>query len=361
LTLYLSFPGMTATAAQIASLLDATLEGNPSATVTQLAPIETAGPGDFAFLDNIQYEHFAYTTQASVLLVSTEFKPSKPIASTLLRAKNVRESLAILLEKFHEARQTNYSVTPEYSFIDPSAKVGGGTTIGAFSVIEADAVIGQNCIIYPQVYIGRNVRIGNNVRLYPGVKIHYDCIIGDNCIVHANAVIGADGFGYIPNADKSWKKVPQVGIVVLEEKVEIGASTCIDRATMGKTVVHTGAKIDNLVHIAHNVHIGEHTAIAAQVGVAGSAQVGAHNQIGGQAGISGHITLADGTRIQAQSGIASSIKEPDSAVFGSPAIGYKDYIRSYAVFKKLPELERQIARLQKQLDELRVISDDLSH
>jgi UDP-3-O-[3-hydroxymyristoyl] glucosamine N-acyltransferase len=343
---------MTVTAAQIASMLDATLEGDPQATVTRPAGIEVANAGDFTFLDDPRYEHYAYTTKASVLLIRKDFTPVKAVVPTLIRVPNVRESLALLLQAFDDARRLNGSVSPEYAYIDKAAKVGVGTTIGAFSVVEADAVIGNNCIIYPQVYIGRNVKIGNNVRLYPGVRIHYDCVIGDNCILHANAVIGADGFGYLPQADRSWKKVPQVGNVVLENNVEIGACVCIDRATMGHTTIHSGAKLDNLVHIAHNVDIGPNTAIAAQTGIAGSARIGAYNQIGGQVGIAGHITIADGTKIQAQSGIASSVNTPDTALFGSPAIGYKDFIRSYSVFKKLPDLEKKIAILEKKLKDL---------
>jgi len=343
---------MTVTAAQIASMLDATLEGDPHATVTRPAGIEVANTGDFTFLDDQRYEHFAYTTRASVLLIRKDFNLAKPIVPTLIRVMNVRESLALLLQVFDDARRLNGSVSPEYAYIDKTAKIGVGTAVGAFSVIEADSVVGSNCIIYPQVYIGRNVKIGDNVRLYPGVRIHYDCVIGDNCIIHANAVIGADGFGYIPQSDHSWKKVPQVGNVILENMVEIGACVCIDRATMGNTIIHSGAKLDNLIHIAHNVEIGQNTAIAAQTGIAGSTHVGARNQIGGQVGIAGHITIADGTRIQAQSGIASTVKEPDSALFGSPAIGYKDYIRSYAVFKQLPDLEKKVALLEKKIKEM---------
>jgi UDP-3-O-[3-hydroxymyristoyl] glucosamine N-acyltransferase len=317
--------------------------------VHQPAKIEEAGPGDFTFLDNPKYEHYAYTTQASILLVSDIFVPKKPVVPTLVRVRNVRESLSILLQTFDNARTSTASTSPEYAYIDQSAKVGAGSTIGAFSVVEAEVHIGNNCVIYPQVYIGRKVRIGNNVRIYPGVRIHYDCVIGDNVTIHANAVIGSDGFGYLPQSDGSWEKVPQVGTVIVENDVEIGAGVCIDRATLGHTVIRQGVKLDNLIHIAHNVEVGKHTAIAAQAGIAGSARIGERNRIGGQAGIAGHVRIADGTAIQAQSGIASNIEKEGTALFGSPAIGYKDFIRSYAVFKRLPELEKIVTALEKKL------------
>ena len=221
--------------------------------------------------------------------------------------------------------------------------------IGAYAVVEEGAIIGNNCIIYPQVYIGRNARIGDNCRIYPGVRVHFDCEIGDNCILHANAVIGADGFGFAPQEDKTWKKVPQVGNVVLEPNVEVGACTCIDRAAIGSTLVRSGTKLDNLIHVAHNVEIGHNNVIAAQVGVAGSTKLGNDLQIGGQVGFAGHISIADGTRIQAQSGLASSVETPNSALFGSPAIGYRDFIKSHIVFKQLPDLQRKVLELEKEL------------
>jgi UDP-3-O-[3-hydroxymyristoyl] glucosamine N-acyltransferase len=340
---------MKLTAAQIAHIVKGTVEGNPEAAVTRPAPIEAAEPGDFAFLDNPKYESFAYVTRASVLLVHRSFQPTQAVTPTLVRVDDVRSGLALLLEKVDEANQANGTADAAPVFVHASAQVGVGTTVGAYAVIEEGAVIGNNCIIYPQVFIGRNVHIGDNCRLYPGVKIHFDCIVGDNCTIHANAVIGADGFGFAPQEDKSWAKVPQVGHVVIENDVEIGACTCIDRATMGKTVIHQGAKLDNLIHIAHNVEIGRNAAMAAQVGVAGSTKLGDHVLIGGQVGFAGHITIADGTRIQAQSGLASNVTEPNQALFGSPAIGYKDFIRAHVVFKQLPDLQRKISELEKKI------------
>ncbi|MBL7827713.1 MAG: UDP-3-O-(3-hydroxymyristoyl)glucosamine N-acyltransferase [Saprospiraceae bacterium] len=343
---------MICTAAQIAKLVEGLIEGDPSVGVSRPARIEEAQEGDFAFLDNPRYEHFAYTTKASVLLVSHAFTPTQVVKPTLIRVDNVRGALVKLLPIFDEAVNAQDSSDPSKISVHPTARIGAGTSLGAFSVIESGAVIGSNCIIYPQVYIGRNVRIGDGCRIYPGVRIHFDCVIGDNCILHANSVIGADGFGFAPQKNGTWSKVPQLGNVILENDVEIGACTCIDRASMGSTVVRRGAKLDNLIHIAHNVEVGGDSVLAAQVGVAGSTHLGKNLQIGGQVGFAGHITIADGTKIQAQSGLASSVEEPNTALFGSPAIGYKDFIRSHVVFKQLPDLQRKLAELEKKIKSL---------
>lgn len=340
---------MEITANALAKLINGTLEGDPDVTVSRPAPIEIAGPGDFSFLDNPKYESYAYSTKASILLVHDSFVPNLPVEPTLIRVENVRYALALLLQQFDTAQHRNGVTISEKAYISKNAKIGVGTTVGAFAVIEDGAEVGNDCIIYPQTYIGRNARIGNDCRLYPGVRVHYNCTVGDRCILHANAVIGADGFGYNPGPDHSWLKVPQVGKVVIEDDVEVGACTCIDRAALGNTVIHAGAKLDNLIHIAHGVEVGRNTAIAAQVGVAGSAHLGENVQIGGQAGIVGHVRIADGTRIQAQSGVASAVEKPNSLLFGSPAIGYKDYIRSYAVFKQLPELYKKLHDLENRL------------
>lgn len=346
---------MKVTAAQLAQLLNGSLDGDPNATVYRPARIEEAVEGDFAFLDNIKYESYAYATNASILLVHRSFKPSQPVRCTLIRVDDVRSSLALLLQKFdgaNHAGSNNGTAVSGEAAIHQLAKIGLGTSVGAFVVIEEGAVIGNNCVIYPQVYIGRNARIGDNCRIYPGVRIHFDCVVGDNCVLHANAVIGADGFGFAQQEDRTWKKIPQVGNVVLESNVEVGACTCIDRAALGSTTIRQGAKLDNLIHVAHNVEVGKNTALAAQVGVAGSTHLGDNVQVGGQVGFAGHISIADGTRIQAQSGLASSISEPNTALFGSPAIGYKDFIRAHIVFKQLPELQRKLIQLEKKLKEI---------
>ncbi len=342
---------MKVTAAQLAHILDGTLDGDPAATVSRPARIEEAEPGDFAFLDNVKYEAYAYATRASILLVHRSFQPTQPLTATLIRVDDVRSSLALLLQKFDESNHSNGTVVAGNAAVHKTAKIGIGTSIGAFAVIEEGAVIGNNCIIYPQVFIGRNVHIGDNCRLFPGVRIHFDCEIGNSCVLHANAVIGADGFGFAPQEDKTWVKVPQVGNVVIEDFVEIGACTCIDRAAIGSTVIRQGAKLDNLIHVAHNADVGKNTALAAQVGVAGSTRIGENCQIGGQVGFAGHLTIANGTRVQAQSGLGSSVTEPNTALFGSPAIGYKDFIRAHVVFKQLPALQKQVRELEKQLKE----------
>jgi UDP-3-O-[3-hydroxymyristoyl] glucosamine N-acyltransferase len=336
---------MKVTAAQLAQLLEGSLEGDPTVTVSRPARIEEAREGDLAFLDNPRYEHYAYSTEASVLLVHASFAPTQAVKATMIRVPDVRSSLAILLQKFQDGQKSEAHIA-ENASIHPEAQIGAGSSIGDFTVIQAGATIGENTNIHPQVFIGANVRIGSNCVLFPGVRIHHDCIIGDNCVLHSNAVIGTDGFGYAPQDDRSWKKVPQVGNVVLEDDVEIGANTCIDRAALGSTVIHKGAKLDNLIHIAHNVEIGQHTVMAAQVGIAGSTKIGKNCQLGGQAGVSGHISIADGTRVQAQSGISSSVKKTNTALFGSPAIDYNDYVRAYVVFKQLPELQKKLRALE---------------
>jgi UDP-3-O-[3-hydroxymyristoyl] glucosamine N-acyltransferase len=350
---------MKVTAAQIAQITDGSLDGDPNATIFRAARIEEAETGDFAFLDNAKYESYAYTTKATILLVHRSFQPAHKVHATLVRVDDVRSSLALLLQRFDESKHQNgkHQSISEQAAVHKSAQVGIGTDIGAFTVVEEGVVIGNNCIIYPQVYLGRNVRIGDNCRIYPGVRIHYDCVIGANCTLHANAVIGADGFGFAPQEDKSWKKIPQVGNVVLEDEVEIGANTCVDRAALGSTLIRKGAKLDNLVHIAHNVEVGTNAVFAAQAGVAGSTHIGANVQVGGQVGFAGHLSIADGTRIQAQSGLASSVTEPDTALFGSPAIGYKDFIRAYAVFKNLPELQRKMMQLEKKMRDIEEKTD----
>ncbi len=345
---------MDITAAQLAHILNGTLEGNPNATVRQPARIEEAREGDFAFLDNPRYESYAYTTQASILLVNKTFQPSQPVTATLIRVDDVRTSLAFLLERFNDIVNPNGAAPQiaENAQVHPDVQIGANTAVGAFTVVEAGVVIGSECTIYPQVFIGRNVQIGNNCKLFPGVRVHHNTIIGDNCVLHANAVIGADGFGFAPQEDKTWKKVPHVGNVVLENNVEVGANTCIDRAALGSTVLRSGVKIDNLVHIAHNVEVGKNSVMAAQVGVAGSTKIGENVQLGGQTGIAGHLTIADGTRVQAQSGIASSVKTPNQALFGAPAIDYNDYVRAYIVFKNLPDLQKKVRTLERILKDM---------
>ncbi len=337
---------MKITAQEIAHIVQGTIEGNPNASANRPAKIEEATEGTISFLANAKYEPFAYTCNASILLVSKNFEPTQPVSATLIRVEDVYASVAVLFEKFGAATQQQAIISAQAA-IHEKAKIGQNVSIGAFCVVEEDVEIGDNSVIYPQVYIGKNTKIGQNTLFYAGVKIYHGCEIGDNCILHAGAVIGSDGFGFAPLPDGSYKKIPQLGNVVLENNVEVGANTTIDRATMGSTRIGEGVKLDNLIQVAHNVEIGKNTVIAAQTGIAGSTKLGERCMIGGQTGFVGHLNIADGTKTQAQTGIASSVKQPDMALFGYPGIPYNDYLRSYAIFKQLPDLAKKVRALEK--------------
>ena len=339
---------MQMTAQRIADLIQGTVDGNPEVIITQPAKIEEGGPGTITFLSNPKYAPYVYTTGASAILVSEDFVAEQPIRASLIRVPDVYAAVGQLLAWYAQANTPKSGIS-EHSFVHPSARIGEGVSIGHYAVVEADAVIGAGTILHPQTYVGRGASVGEQCVLYPGVRIGFECELGRACVLHGNAVVGGDGFGFAPQADKSYQKVPQIGKVILEDDVEIGANTTIDRATLGATVIRRGAKLDNLVMIAHNVEIGEDTAIAAQAGIAGSTKIGARARIGGQAGFVGHIQVADETMVQAQSGVAAAIKKPGTAVYGSPAIPYTDYLRAYAVFKKLPALYRQLNDLEKRL------------
>lgn len=335
------------TAQELANLLGGSVDGDPDVKVNRPSKIEEGGEGSISFLGNPKYESYAYTSTASILLVSKDFQPSRPLKATLVRVDNVYASVAILMGHFSESLSNQEGGIATTAIIHPDAKIGKDVFIGDFCILDAGAMIGDRCRIHAQVYIGSGVQIGAGSLLYPGVRILKDSQIGSACIIHPNVVIGADGFGFAPSSDGTYKKIAQLGNVILEDEVEVGAGSTIDRASMGSTIIRRGAKLDNLVQIAHNVEIGENTVIAAQTGVAGSAKIGKNCRIGGQVGIAGHLTIADGVQIQAQSGISSSVVTPGKALFGYPAIDYKDYIRSYSVFKKLPELYKSLARLEK--------------
>ena len=352
---------MQISATELSQLLDGTVDGDPNVTVSGPSKIEEGMPGTISFLANPKYESYAYQTQASILLVSKTFQPSHPIEATLIRVENVYAAVAFLLEKFNKNHQPFNGVSTKAA-IDDEVILGDNISIGIYSVIESGASIGNDTVIYPQVYIGKNVKIGKNVVLHPGVKIYHDCEIGDNCILHANVIIGSDGFGFLPDDQGKFKKIPQIGNVILENNIEIGANTVIDRATMGSTVVREGVKLDNLIQVAHNVEIGENTAIAAQAGIAGSTKIGKNCLIGGQVGFVGHIKVADGSKVQAQSGVAASINEEGKALYGSPAIPYGDYLKSYAVFKQLPSINRQIRALEREIAQLkeRISENDIT-
>jgi UDP-3-O-[3-hydroxymyristoyl] glucosamine N-acyltransferase len=344
---------MQFTAKQIAELINGEIEGNPEIAVSSFGKLEEASEGQLAFLANPKYEDFLYTTRASVILINDSLKVEKKLKATLIRVPDAYSSFAVLLTAYSQMVRSNLTGIQQPSYIDPTATLGESVFIGAFSYVGGKVVVGKNVKIYPQVYIGENVTIGDDSVLYPGVKIHHDCVIGKNVSIHAGAVIGGDGFGFAPQGDGSFKKVPQIGNVLIEDNVEIGANTTIDRATLGSTIIRHGAKLDNLIQIAHNVEIGSNTVIAAQSGVSGSTKVGKNVMIGGQAGIVGHIQIADGSKINAQSGVSKSIKTPNTAVTGSPAYDYGQALRSQILSRNLPELEKRIKELEQMIERLK--------
>ena len=344
---------MEFTARQIADLINGTIEGNADVAVSSFGKIEDAGAGQLAFLANPKYEDFIYSTNATIIIVNTTFQLEKEISATLIRVPDAYSSFAVLLTAYSEMAKANLTGIEQPSVVDSTVTMGDNIYIGAFTYIGHNAVIGNNVKLYPQVYLGNNVTIGDDSILFPGVKIHHDCVIGSKVVIHAGSVIGGDGFGFAPQTDGSFKKVPQIGNVVIEDNVEIGANTTIDRATIGSTIIKSGAKLDNLIQIAHNVEVGNNTVIAAQSGVSGSARIGKNVMIGGQAGIVGHIQIADGSKINAQSGVGKSIKTPNTAVTGSPAYDYGQALRSQILSRNLPELEKRVKELEQMIQRLK--------
>lgn len=343
---------MQFTAAQIASIINAKVEGNPDAAVGSFGKIEEAKSGQLAFLANPKYEDYLYTTGASVIIVNESQELKQPVDATLLRVADPYSAFAVLLSTYQEMVSQQMTGVQEPSYIAKSAELGKNIFVGAFAYIGEYVKIGNNVKIYPNAYIGNNVRIGDNSIIHPGVRIYHDCVVGKHVSVHAGTVIGSDGFGFAPQADGSFKKVPQIGNVVIEDNVEIGANSTIDRATMGSTLIKSGAKLDNLIQVAHNVEVGHNTVMAAQAGVSGSTKIGNNVMIGGQAGIVGHIQIADNSKINAQSGVSKSIKTPNTAVTGSPAFDYTSALRSQAVSRNLPELEKRIIELENLVKQL---------
>lgn len=344
---------MQFTALQIATLIQGQLIGNPEATVSRVAKIEEAQAGDLSFVANPKYEDYLYTSKASVLIVNDSLQLKQEIAPTLIRVKDAYSAFALLLEKYNELiSQKGRRGIEQPSYVSKTAALGKDIYIGAFTYIGENVLIGDDVHIYPGCYIGDNVVINAGSRIYPGVRIYDGCSLGSRVIVHAGVVIGSDGFGFAPQKDRSYRKVPQIGNVIIEDDVEIGSNTTIDRATMGSTIIRKGVKLDNLIQVAHNVEIGEHTVIAAQAGISGSTKVGSNCMIGGQVGMVGHIHIADGTRINAQSGLSKSVTSPNAALNGSPAFDYKASLKSQAVFRNLPALVQRIQRLEEKLNEL---------
>ena len=341
---------MEFTAKQIADLIQGKVEGNEQATVRTFAKIEEGVPGAISFLSNPKYTHYIYETKSSVVLVNEDAVFEKPVSTTLIRVKNAYECVAKLLQFYESAKPRKTGIDPLAS-ISPKATIGEDVYIGAFAVIGDGAVIGNGSQIYPHVVIGDGVTIGANCVLYANVTIYQGCKLGNNITIHAGAVIGADGFGFAPNAE-GYDKIPQIGIVVIEDDVEIGANTCVDRSTMGQTIIHKGVKLDNLIQVAHNCEIGENTVMSAQVGMAGSTKIGKWCMVAGQAGFAGHIHIGDQTLVGAQAGLMKDTK-PGDKVMGSPAINHLTYMKSRALDPKLPEMYRQIAALQRELNELK--------
>jgi UDP-3-O-[3-hydroxymyristoyl] glucosamine N-acyltransferase len=333
--------------AQIAAIVNGNVEGDSSASVSSFAKIEEAVSGQLAFLANPKYEEYLYTTDASVIIINEGQQIKGEIRGALIRVPDAYSAFARLMAAYQKMVAQQLTGIEQPSYISKTARIGESVYIGAFAYIGDNAVIGDHAKIHPQAYVGQNATIGAYSVIQPGVKICHDCIIGSHVVVHAGSVIGSDGFGFAPQADGTYRKVPQIGNVVVEDHVEIGANACIDRATMGSTLIRSGAKLDNLIQIAHNVEVGMHTVIAAQSGISGSTKLGNHVQIGGQAGIVGHITIADGSRINAQSGVSKSIKTPNSAVTGTPAYEYTSALRAQAVNRNLPEMEKRIQELEK--------------
>ncbi len=343
---------MKFTARVIADFLGGIIERDENTEVHNISKIEEGKPGTLSFMANPKYEHYLYTTKSSIVLINKSLKINKAVNTTLIKVDDAYKSFASLLELYQQSLPKPSGIS-DNSSVSKSAKVGKNVYIGDYAVVSDNANIGDNVLIYPQVYIAENVTIGDNTVIYPGVVIYNNSVLGNNCIIHAGVVIGADGFGFVPQNEEEHKKVPQIGNVIIEDNVEIGANTTIDRATLGSTIIRRGVKLDNLIQIAHNVEIGEKTFIAAQTGISGSTKIGKECLIGGQVGFVGHSKIADKVKIGAQSGIQSSVKDEGAAIQGTPALPIMNFQKSSIVFKMLPQLNRQIAQMQREIDELK--------
>lgn len=341
---------MEFTAKQIAQMIQGRVEGDENATINTFAKIEEGKTGAISFLANEKYTHYIYETQSSVVLVNEDLKLDKDVSCTLIRVKSAYEAVAKLMQ-FYEAMKPKKKGISDLAFIDSTAKIGEDCYIGPFVSIGAGSVIGEGCVLHPHASIGDNVTVGDDTEINSNVVIYHDCKIGKRCILHAGCVVGADGFGFAP-AGEGYDKIPQIGIVTIEDDVEIGANTCIDRSTMGSTYVRHGVKLDNLVQIAHNTDIGANTVMSAQVGIAGSTKVGEWCMFGGQVGVAGHITIGNKVMLGAQSGVPGSLKD-NQQLIGTPPMEMKPYFRSHAVFRRLPEMYKDLNDLKKQVEELK--------
>lgn len=341
---------MEFSAKQIAQFVQGVIEGDENATVNTFAKIEDGKPGAISFLSNPKYTHYIYDTESSIVLIDKSVELEKPTKATLVRVDNAYECVAKLLQ-LYESMKPKKTGIDSLAFVSPSAKIGENVYIGAFAYIGDNVVIGDGCQIYPNVVICENAKVGNDCLFYPNVTIYHDCHVGNRVALHAGSVVGSDGFGFAPS-ENGYDKIPQIGIVTIEDDVEIGANTCIDRSTMGSTYVRKGVKLDNLVQIAHNTDIGANTVMSAQVGVAGSTKGGQWCMFGGQVGIAGHITIGNKVFLGAQSGVPSSLKD-DQTLIGTPPMEKLPYFKSQAIFQRLPDLYKQIQKLQKEVDELK--------
>ncbi|MCH5175051.1 MAG: UDP-3-O-(3-hydroxymyristoyl)glucosamine N-acyltransferase [Prevotellaceae bacterium] len=344
---------MVFTAQQIAGYAGGTVEGNPDVTVSTFAKIEEGVEGAISFLANLQYEHYLYETKSSVVLVNKDFQPSQEVKATLVRVDNAYEAVAKLLQLYQSMQEKRVGID-SLAFIHPTAKIGKDCYVGPFVAIAEGVEIGDGAVLHPHVTVGKNAKVGSGTEVYSNAVIYHDCIVGNNCILHAGCVIGADGFGFAPTPE-GYDKIPQIGIVTIEDNVEIGANTCIDRSTMGSTVIRKGVKLDNLVQIAHNVDVGQNTVMSAQVGVAGSAKVGEWCVFAGQVGIAGHIKVGDKTTVGAQAGVPGGnlAKKGGATLMGYPAVEHKKYARNMAALNSLPDLIREVTQLKKEIEELK--------
>ncbi len=338
---------MEFTVRQIATLLNGDVQGNELVSINQLAKIEEGQPGSISFLANQKYEPFLYTTHASAVIVDRTFSPKEPVSTTLILVENSYSAFTQLLEAYQQQVAAARVGVEQPTFMHESSAMGEEGYRGAFSYVGRNCRIGQHVKIYPHAYIGNNVSIGDHSTIHPGARVLDNCVIGKHCTIHPNAVIGSEGFGFVPQPDGTYKAIPQLGNVILEDNVNVGSNTTIDCATMGSTIIRQGAKLDNLIQIGHNVEIGKNTVIAAQTGISGSTKVGNNCVIAGQAGFVGHINIADNTQIGAKSGINRSITEPGQSLNGVPLLPLKDSLRAQAIFRRLPELERRVIELEK--------------
>lgn len=341
---------MEFSAKQIAEYIQGVIEGDENATVHTFAKIEEGIPGAISFLSNPKYTHYIYDTQSSIVLVNKDFAPEKEVKATLIRVDNAYESLAKLLNLYEMSKPKKTGVDP-LAYIAPTAKIGQNVYIAPFACVADGAEVGDNTVLHPHATVGTSAKVGSDCILYPHATVYHDCRVGNHCILHAGSVIGADGFGFAPSPE-GYEKIPQIGIVILENNVEVGANTCIDRATMGATIIRKGVKLDNLIQIAHNVEVGSHTVMASQVGIAGSTKVGEWCMFGGQTGLAGHIKIGNKVNLGAQSGVPGSIKDGQNLI-GTPPMELKAYFKSSAVFRKLPDMYHELNSLKKEIEELK--------